>query len=383
MSDKTDPGRTKSEAAMFRERLARVRKTMTDRGVDTLLLSVGADLPYFCGYEAMPLERLTMLVVPRDGDATLVIPRLEAPRVHERPDVFALRPWGETDDPIAIVASLVASARSIAIGDTTWSRFLVDLIGELPVVVWSRASAVTSPLRAVKDADEITRLRAAAAGVDRIAHELQTGNIALVGRTEAEVSAELGRRILAEGHHRVNFAIVAAGANAASPHHDAGSHVIEEGEVVLCDFGGTMIGDDGIGYCSDITRCVYVGEPPPEFAELYSVLQRAQAASVAAAVVGVPCEEVDAVGRRVIAEHGYGDYFIHRTGHGIGVEAHEDPYIVAGNATRLVPGHAFSIEPGIYIPGRWGARLEDIVVASDGGPDALNTVNHALCVVEG
>ena len=368
---------------MFRGRLARVRETMTERGVDTLLLSVGADLPYFCGYEAMPLERLTMLVVPREGDATLVVPRLEAPRVHERPDVFGLRPWGETEDPISIVASLVGSAASVAIGDTTWSRFLVDLMRELPEVQWRRASTVTSSLRAVKDADEIARLRAAAAGVDRIARELQRGNIGLVGRTEAEVSAELGRRILAEGHHRVNFAIVAAGPNAASPHHDAGEHVIREGEVVLCDFGGTMIGDDGIGYCSDITRCVYIGEPPREFAELYSVLQRAQAASVAAAVVGTACEEVDSVGRRVIAEHGYGDYFIHRTGHGIGVEAHEDPYIVAGNTTRLVPGHAFSIEPGIYIPQRWGARLEDIVVASSEGPDSLNTVDHSLCVVDG
>ena len=359
---------------MFGGRLARVRETMTERGVDTLLLSVGADLPYFCGYEAMPLERLTMLVVPRHGEATLVVPRLEAPRVHERPTVFGMRPWGETDDPIAIVASLVGAANTIAIGDTTWSRFLVDLMRELPAATWCRASTVTSPLRAVKDANEIARLRRAAAGVDRIAHDLQHGEIPLVGRTEAEVSADLGRRILAEGHHRVNFAIVAAGPNAASPHHDAGAHVIEEGEVVLCDFGGTMIGDDGIGYCSDITRCVYVGEPPAEFVELYSVLQQAQAASVASAVVGTPCEEVDAVGRRVIADHGYGDFFIHRTGHGIGVEAHEDPYIVAGNATKLVPGHAFSIEPGIYIPGRWGARLEDIVVAAVDGPDALNTV---------
>jgi Xaa-Pro aminopeptidase len=367
---------------MFGDRVQRARDEMQRQGVDVLLLSVGADLPYFTGYEAMPLERLTMLVVPRDGDATLVIPRLEAPRVRERPEVFALRPWGETDDPIEIVAALVGSAQSVAIGDTMWARFLVDLLDHLPRAKFRRASAITSPLRVVKDAAEIARLRAASRAVDRVAAALHAGEIALVGRTEAEVSAELGRRILAEGHQRVNFAIVAAGENAASPHHDAGSRVIGADEVVLCDFGGTMIGDDGVGYCSDITRCVYTGEPPAEFGELYDVLFAAQAASVRSATVGTPCEAVDAAGRDVIAAAGYGDYFIHRTGHGIGVEAHEDPYIVAGNRTPLVQGHAFSIEPGIYIPGRWGARLEDIVVAAPAGPDSLNLTNHHLVVVD-
>jgi Xaa-Pro aminopeptidase len=367
----------------FAERIERARAGMAERGVDVLLLSVGADLPWFCGYEAMPLERLTMLVVPRDGDATLVIPRLEAPRVVERPEVFSLAPWGETDDPIALVAGLCRGVGVAAIGDTTWARFLVDLIDALPATRFRRASEVTSPLRSVKDAAEIARLRAAAAGVDRIAAELQAGRIPLVGRTEAEVSADLGRRILAEGHHRVNFAIVAAGEHAASPHHEPGERVIRAGEIVLCDFGGTMIGDDGVGYCSDITRCVHIGEPPAEVRDLYDVLEAAQAASVAAATVGTPCQAVDAAGRRVIAEAGYGEYFIHRTGHGIGVEAHEDPYIVDGNTTPLVPGHAFSIEPGIYLPGRFGARLEDIVVAAADGPDALNRVDHGLAVVEG
>jgi Xaa-Pro aminopeptidase len=367
---------------MFAERVQRARAEMERQGVDVLLLSVGADLPYFTGYEAMPLERLTMLVVPRDDEATLVIPRLEAPRVREHRDVFALHPWGETDDPIAIVASLVGDAATVAVGDTTWARFVVDLIDHLPRAHFRRASTITSPLRVVKDAAEIARLRAASWAVDRVAAALHAGDIPLVGRTESDVSAELGRRILAEGHQRVNFAIVAAGENAASPHHDAGSRVIRAGEVVLCDFGGTMIGDDGVGYCSDITRCVYTGEPPAEFGELYDVLFAAQAASVRAAVVGAPCEAVDAAGRDVIAAAGYGEHFIHRTGHGIGVEAHEDPYIVAGNTTPLVPGHAFSIEPGIYIPGRWGARLEDIVVAAPAGPDSLNLTNHHLVVVD-
>jgi Xaa-Pro aminopeptidase len=354
---------------------------MADLGVDAVLLSVGPDLPYLSGYEAMPLERLTMLVLPVDVEATLVVPRLEAPRVVEHPDQFTLCPWSETDDPIAIVAELVGSAGSVAIGDRTWARFVVDLQGALPRASWSKASGVLGPLRARKDPAEVAALRQAGAAVDRIAAELQAGDIELIGRTEAQVSAELGRRILAEGHHRVNFAIVAAGDNAASPHHEPGDRVITEGQVVLCDFGGTLLGDDGVGYCSDITRCVFLGEPEPEVAEAYAVLLDAQQAAVAAAVVGTPCEEVDATARRIITEAGWGEQFIHRTGHGIGIEEHEDPYIVTGNGTPLEPGHAFSIEPGIYVEGRFGFRLEDIVVAAEAGPDSLNNADHDLALL--
>ncbi len=350
--------------------------------MDVVLLSVGPDLPWLIGYEAMPLERLTMLVVPRDADATLVVPRLEAPRVVDRPGVFTVAAWDETDDPVAVVASLAGHPAVAAVGDHTWSRFLVELLRRLPDTEFRVASDLLGPLRAVKDADEIAALRAAGAAVDRIAAALQAGEIPLIGCTEAEVSAELGRRILAEGHQRVNFAIVAAGPNAASPHHEPGRRVIEPGEVVLCDFGGTWPTESGAGYCSDITRCVYTGEPPAAFCDLYTVLHAAQRAAVAAAVVGTPCEDVDAVARRLITEGGYGHLFVHRTGHGIGVEAHEDPYIVGGNRTALVAGHVFSIEPGIYVPGEWGARLEDIVAASADGPDPLNRVEHDLVVVE-
>ena len=356
---------------------------MAEQQVDVLLLSVGADLPYFCGYEAMPLERLTMLVVPRDGDAQLIVPRLEAPRVVERPGVFQAISWDETDDPIELARSLIGPASVAAIGDHTWAGFLVDLIGVLPSVEFRRASELTSPLRSVKDAAEVESLRAAAAAADRVAADLQAGGIELIGKSEAQVSAELGRRLLAEGHQRVNFAIVAAGENAASPHHEPGERVIRPGEVVLCDFGGTMADADGVGYCSDITRCVHLGEPPAELADAYDVLFEAQAAQVAAAMVGQTCQEVDRVGRAMIADAGYGENFIHRTGHGIGTEAHEDPYIVEGNTRELRPGHAFSIEPGIYLPGQWGLRLEDIVVADADGPDNLTTVDHRLAVLDG
>ena len=375
-------GRLGSVPAMHAERLARVRTDMDARGIDVVLLSVGPDLPWLVGYEAMPLERLTMLVVPRDGEATLVVPRLEAPRVQERPGVFAVSPFAEGEDPVARVAALAGAASTVAIGDRTWARFVVDLQAAMPDASWRKASDVTGPLRAVKDAAEIVALRVAAAAADRVAAQLQGGDIALVGRSEAEVSADIGRRLIDEGHQRVNFAIVAAGANAASPHHDAGPRRIEHGDLVLCDFGGTMATEGGVGYCSDITRCVSIGDPSGDVADAYSVLHEAQAASVAAAVVGTPCEEVDAAARRIIDEAGYGERFFHRVGHGIGVEEHEDPYLVAGNATLLEPGHAFSVEPGIYTEGAWGMRLEDIVVATDVGPDSLNRADHALVIVD-
>ena len=237
---------------------------MHEADIDVLLVSVGRDLPYLSGYEAMPLERLTMLVVPKNGDVTLVVPRMEAPRVVDRPEVFTLLPWNETDDPIAVVAGLVGRPTTAAIGDTMWARFLVDLLKQWPssTTRYVRSIEVMNALRMRKDATEIAALAAAGAAVDRIAADLQAGHIPLAGRTEAEVSADLGARILAEGHQRVNFAIVAAAENAASPHHHASDRVIKEGEIVLCDFGGTMD-----GYCSDITRCVYLGDPPAEVSE--------------------------------------------------------------------------------------------------------------------
>lgn len=363
------------------DRLARVRAALVEQGVDAMVLSVGPDLPWLTGYEAMPLERLTALVVTAD-DAELVVPRLEAPRVVERPDVFSLRPYEETTDPVDLVAERLGASAVVAIGDRTWARFLVELGRQRPTIRWVRGTEVTGPLRAVKDPAEVEALAAAGAAADRVAAQLQVGQIPLRGRTEAEVSADLGRRLVDEGHQRVNFAIVAAGPNAASPHHEPGSRVIAEGDVVLCDFGGTLLTADGVGYCSDITRCVSLGEPAAEVAEAYAVLRRAQAAAVASATVGTPCEAVDAAARRIIDEAGYGDRFFHRTGHGIGVEEHEDPYVVAGNATALVAGHAFSVEPGIYTAGAWGMRLEDIVVATASGPLPLNRADHDLVVVD-
>jgi Xaa-Pro aminopeptidase len=366
---------------MTGERLAAVRKRMAETGVDVLLLSLGADLPWLTGYEAMPLERLTMLVLPRDGEAILVVPRLEAPRVEEEPDVFRIRSWSETEDPVGIVAGLIGARQGIrlAIAARTWATFLLQLQAWLPAAEWCVATVVTGPLRAVKDPAEIEALARASAAADRVANQLIRGEIPLLGRTEAEVSADIGRRLRAEGHQKVNFAIVGSGPNSASPHHEPGPRVIDQGEPVVCDFGGTMD-----GYCSDITRTVWTGPagPPSEYVDLYGVLQEAQAAGVAAATVGTPCQDVDAVPRRMIEAGGYGPFFVHRTGHGIGLEEHEDPYLVQGNRDPLRAGEAFSIEPGIYLSGRYGARIEDIVIATDDGPRSLNAVDHGLAVVD-
>jgi Xaa-Pro aminopeptidase len=354
-------------------RIERVREQMARAGVDAVLLSIGPDLPYLIGYEAMPLERLTMLVLGLDGTPRLVIPELEAPRV---PDTSAVElvTWAETDDPIAITTKLVGDAHTLAIGDHTWARFVLLLQRALHDRRFVPASTVTAPVRRVKDDDEIAALQRAASGVDTVAAAMRDRPFA--GRAEIDVHRELVDRMLEVGHLRANFAIVACGPNAASPHHEPGSRVIADGDIVLCDFGGTMD-----GYCSDITRMFHVGQPPSEVADTYALLVAAQEAGVRAGVVGAPCSAVDDAARAVIDDAGLGERFMHRTGHGIGTEAHEEPYMVRGNLTPIEPGHAYSVEPGIYLAGRYGMRLEDIVVATTDGPRRLNDAARDLALV--
>ena len=245
----------------------------------------------------------------------------------------------------------------------------------LPNARFERASTVLAEIRMVKDAAEVAALLAAGHAVDEIARDMRDRPFA--GRSELDLHRELVERMLAIGHERSNFAIVAAGENAASPHHEPmAERRVAPGDIVLCDFGGTMK-----GYCSDITRMFHVGQPPAEVRDTYAVLVAAEEAGVRAATVGTPCAEVDAAARRVIADAGLGELFVHRVGHGIGQEAHEDPYMVAGNERPLVAGHAFSIEPGIYKPGRFGMRLEDIVVATPDGPRRLNDAPRDLAEV--
>jgi len=371
--------------ASRKARLASVRQRMVESGVDVLMLSLGADLPWLTGYLAMPLERLTVLVLRQDGEAVLLVPELEAARVPRTGDLFELRPWSELENPVEISSGIVGLDRKVTVGisDRAWATSLLSLQKSLPRATWIPASRVTSDLRAVKDDFEIASLRAASAAADRVALELQAGELRLSGRTEAEVSDDIAARLVAEGHETVNFAIVGSGPNGASPHHDAGERVIGRGDVVVCDFGGALALDGDVGYCSDITRTVAIGEPfDPDILRYYEVLKRAQQAGVDAVKPGVSAESVDIATRNVIEDAGLGEYFIHRTGHGIGIEEHEDPYIVLGNEVILEPGHSFSIEPGIYVSGRFGMRLEDIVVVRDDGAESLNKVDHSMVLLD-
>ena len=380
----------------YAERLVAARQVTVAAGLDALLVGVGADLRYLAGYEAMPLERLTMLVIPTAEGApmTLVAPRLEAAPARLCPagasGTVTVATWEETEDPMALVAATLESVTgraatdvaAVAVSDGLRAAFVLGLQEVLPGARFSLASAVLRTLRMRKDADEVALLRAAAQAADRVVAAMAAGP--LVGRPEADVAREVRERLLAEGHDEAEFWIVASGPNSASPHHEPGERVIAAGEPIVIDIGGTLG-----GYGSDITRTVWVTGgnpakgPDAEFLRLYGVLQDAQAAATAAVRPGIACERIDAVARERIDAAGYGGSFIHRTGHGIGLEGHEEPYLVAGSAEPLAAGMAFSVEPGIYLEGRYGARIEDIVVCGSAGPVTLNELPRDLVVVPG
>ncbi len=368
----------------YADRLARAVAATEQAGLEALLIGVGSDLRYLTGYAAMPLERLTMLVIRVGTDPVIVVPRLElgAAEAGVRTEV-AIRTWEETDDPYALVTGRLPATGRIAVSDTLIAMHLLRIQEALgPGVDLSLASGVLRGLRMIKDADEIRLLREAAHAADRVVMRIAGGR--LVGRTEADVAREVRDALVEEGHETAQFAIVASGPNSASPHHEASDRIIGPGEPIVLDIGGTLE-----GYGSDITRTLWVtgGDatkgPDEPFRHLFAVLHAAQAAATAAIRPGVACEALDWTARTTIDAEGYGEAFFHRTGHGIGLDGHEDPYIVAGNDLPLRPGMAFSVEPGIYLTGRYGARIEDIVVCGEDGPIVLNEAPRELTVVDG
>jgi Xaa-Pro aminopeptidase len=360
------------------DRIVRAKALAADAGLDALLVSPGPDLRYLTGYDALPLERLTCLAVRTEGDPVLVVPTLEAPAAAASPfgsTGVEIVSWDEAENPYALIASLVSGARQVAVDNHMWAEKVLRLRAAMPHCEQQLAGDVLRELRMRKSPEELEALREAAAAIDRV-HE-RVPEWLLAGRTESEVGADIAEAIR-EGHARVDFVIVGSGPNGASPHHELSDRVIEPGDPVVVDIGGTT----SAGYCSDSTRMYVVGAPPVDFLAYYDLLKRAQAEAVAHVQPGVSCASVDLVARQVITNGGYGDRFIHRTGHGIGLETHEDPYIVAGNELLLEPGMAFSVEPGIYLPGRHGARIEDIVVCLSQGVESLNRTSRELVVVE-
>lgn len=371
----------------YRARIDAARRGLAAAGADAVLVGVGADLRYLTGYVALPLERLTMLVLPATGPATLVVPRLETTPAAGSPAAVAglvgIAAWDETDDPYALVGRRIPGPpERLLLSDRLWAMHVLGLRRAMPGAELGLATPVLREGRMRKDADEVALLRLAAHAADRVVARIAAGR--LIGRTEADVSREVRERLLEEGHETSEFAIVASGPNSASPHHEAGDRVIRAGEPIVLDIGGSLG-----GYASDITRTLWVtggdggSGPTPEFLHVFGLVREAQAAATRAVRPGIGCGALDGIARDVITAGGFGDRFIHRLGHGIGLEGHEEPYLVAGNGEGLPIGAAFSIEPGIYIDGRYGSRLEDIVVCGPDGPDVLNEAPLDLHIVDG
>ena len=371
---------------VYAQRLQAAAAAAADAGLAGLVVTPGYDLRYLIGSRAQTFERLTALVLPASGEPTIVVPRMELASLKESAATelgIAVRDWVDGDDPYRVVADALGGAPAtasgrpavaVAVTDSMPALHLLPLaevLGVVPVL----ATDVLRRLRMIKDGAEIDALRKAGAAIDRV--HARVPEFLVPGRTEADVAADIAEAIVAEGHSEVAFIIVGSGPHGADPHHECSDRELRAGDIVVVDIGGPY----EPGYNSDSTRTYSIGEPSPEVAQQYSVLQRAQRAAVEAVRPGVTAEQVDAVAREVLAEAGLADAFVHRTGHGIGLSVHEEPYIVAGNDLPLAEGMAFSVEPGIYFPGQWGARIEDIVIVTSDGAEPVNSRPHELIVV--
>lgn len=364
---------------VYAQRLRAAASAASEAGLAGLVVTPGHDLRYLVGSGAQTFERLTALVLPSSGTASVVVPRLELASI--RGSVvdelgLSVLDWVDGENPYHLVLAALGAAAPVptAVTDSMPALHLLplaDALGSVPVL----ATDVLRGLRMIKDPAEIDALRKAGAAIDRV--HARIPEFLAPGRTEADVAADISEAIVAEGHSAVAFIIVGSGPNGADPHHECSDRVLLDGDVVVVDIGGPY----APGYNSDSTRTYSIGAPKAEVAVQYSILQRAQLAAVEAVRPGVTAEQVDAAARDVLADAGLAEYFVHRTGHGIGLSVHEEPYIVAGNDLPLSEGMAFSVEPGIYFAGQWGARIEDIVIVTADGAESVNKRPHDLVVV--
>jgi len=362
----------------YRARMELAVHSAVAEGLDGLLITPGPDMLWLTGYTPTAItERLTLLVLSAEEEPRMLVPTLERPDLEsaEGSDALAISDWRDGQDPYDVASALLRPDGTYAVSDSAWAMHLLGLQSRLADARYFSITERLPMLRAVKDANELARLEAAGAAADATFGEIVT--VRFAGRKETEVAADLARLLREFGHEQVDFTIVGSGPNGANPHHEAGDRTIAEGDVVVLDFGGLMH-----GYGSDTTRTVCVGEPTAEMREVHDIVRSAQQAAFEAVRPGIACQEVDRVARRVITDAGYGDAFIHRTGHGIGVTTHEPPYMVEGEERPTVPGMCFSIEPGIYLAGRFGVRIEDIVTVTKDGGRRLNNTDRGLAIVE-
>ncbi|MER5396406.1 aminopeptidase P family protein [Streptomyces sp. NPDC002599] len=361
----------------YEARMRRAAEAAADAGLDGVLVAPGPDLVWLTGYRPVETERLTLLVLRTGHDPALVVPTLEAPDAAKSAGAPALtlHAWTDGTDPYAAATPLLDGAGRFGISDNGWALHLLGLQKRLPDTRYAALTEVLPMLRAVKDAAELERLAAAGAAADEAFEEIR--KVRFADRRESEVSKDLADLLRRFGHSQVDFTIVASGPNGANPHHEADERVIEAGDMVVLDFGGLKD-----GYGSDTSRTVHVGEPDDEERKVHDIVREAQEAGFRAVRPGAACQDVDRAARAVIEAAGYGEYFIHRTGHGIGVTTHEPPYMVEGEEQPLVPGMCFSVEPGIYLPGRFGVRIEDIVTVTEDGGRRLNNTSREMVIVD-
>ncbi|MFJ4521254.1 aminopeptidase P family protein [Streptomyces sp. NPDC088810] len=365
-------------AADYSARMERAARAAADAGLAGLLVAPGPDMVWLTGYTPTAVtERLTVLVLAPGRDPVLVVPTLEAPDAGQAAGATALtlRDWTDGKDPYAVTAGLLADRGRFGISDNTWAMHLLGLQRALPDTSYASLTDALPMLRAVKDAAELELLAAAGAAADATFEAIR--KVPFAGRRESDVGHDLAGLLRRFGHSQVDFTIVGSGPNGANPHHEVGDRVIRPGDMVVLDFGGLKD-----GYGSDTTRTVHVGEPTEEERRVHDVVRAAQEAGFQAVRPGAACQEVDRAARAVIADAGYGEYFIHRTGHGIGVTTHEPPYMIEGEEQPLVPGMCFSVEPGVYLPGRFGVRIEDIVTVTEDGGRRLNNTSREMVIVD-
>ncbi|MFJ3232021.1 M24 family metallopeptidase [Streptomyces sp. NPDC086787] len=362
----------------YRARMERAARAAAEAGLAGLLVAPGPDLVWLTGYApTAPTERLTMLVLAAGRDPVLVVPTLEAPDAEQAVGAppLTLRDWTDGTDSYAVTAALLDKDGRYGISDNAWAMHVLGLQRTLPGSAYASLTDALPMLRAVKDAAELELLAAAGAAADATFEEIRT--VPFAGRRESDVGRDLADLLRRFGHAQVDFTIVASGPNGANPHHEVGDRVIRPGDMVVLDFGGLKD-----GYGSDTSRTVHVGEPTREEQKVHDTVRAAQEEGFRAVRPGVACQEVDRAARAVITDAGYGEYFIHRTGHGIGVTTHEPPYMIEGEEQPMVPGMCFSVEPGIYLPGRFGVRIEDIVTVTGEGGRRLNNTTRDMVIVD-